>query len=1030
MKKKLSVTGRIQFSDWIKRIIVLTAITALIFPARGISAYTETSGEPAADEEDQAAQQSATVNGGGAAVTKQLTIGGYATKLYDSGNGLPTSESNAILATRDGFIWIGSYSGLIRYDGSDFERYDSSTGITSVNALFEDSRNRLWIGTNDNGLIYLERGVQTQFTQDDGLLSSAIRTIAEDEAGTIYAGTTHGIAYIEEITGESGEKEQKLSLLNDPQLIDEYIIRLCEAPDGSIYGNTRSGALFSIRDKQVTSYFNGEDIGTGAVTTVFPDPDRPGFVYIGTDGDHIYYGSFANHFSDLTGLSIDPAAGANWIIKAANRIFVCTDGDIGYFDEKNQFTILHNLPMNNSIGSMIEDYEGNLWFTSSRQGVMKIVSNRFTNITEMAGLEPAVVNSTCVSGDLLYIGTDAGLEILDLSNRYSEIHNELTKLLSEARIRCIISDLEGNIWISTYSDEKGLVCYKKDGTIQSYTEENGLLNIKVRCTSLMSDGSVLAGTNGGVNVIKDGEITGSYGEANGITNTVSLTVCEGDNNKIYVGTDGDGIYIIDGAHISRLGRKDGLTSEVILRIKKDEERGVYWIITSNSLAYMKDEVITTVRSFPYSNNYDIYFDIHGNAWILASNGIYVVNAEDMIEKETFEYLFYDTTNGLPSVATGNSFSALTEDGTLYIAGRSGVNSLNINDYFDSAGDVNLTIPYIDVDDERYYIGEDLTVTIPSSAKVVTIYDYALTYSMQNPRIQYYLERFDHEPTQLTKHEMEPVRYTNLDGGRYVFHLSVINPSTGEIQKSTEITIRKELAVYEQPWVWILAAICLGILIYILVQRYIHKRTNALQKEAEERKIFVNEIVGAFAKCVDARDEYTNGHAFRVAKYTRMLTKKLLEAQGKEDEALLDEYYNVALMHDIGKISIPDDILNKKAKLDDEEYETMKSHAARGYDILKDVKIQTDLSDGAHYHHERYDGKGYPEGLKGDEIPWVARIIAVADSFDAMYSTRPYREKLPLDYVASEIEKGAGTQFDPQVVEKFMELVREGAFEGE
>ena len=964
-------------------------------------------------------------SGGGAAVTKQLAIGGYATKLYDSGSGLPTSESNAILATRDGFIWIGSYSGLIRYDGSDFERYNSSTGITSVNALFEDSRNRLWIGTNDNGLIYLERGKQTQFTQDDGLLSSAIRTITEDPSGIIYAGTTHGIAYIEEVTGESGEAEQKLSLLNDPQLIGEYIIRLCTAPDGSIYGNTRSGALFSIQNKRVTSFYNGPDINTGNVTTVFPDPERAGSVYIGTDGNMVYYGSFDTGFSDLKELSIEPATGANWIIRAANRIFVCTDGDIGYFDENDRFTILNNLPMNNSIGSMIEDYEGNLWFTSSRQGVMKIVSNRFTNITEMAGVEPAVVNSTCKSGDLLYIGTDSGLVILD--TRYNEIQNDLTELLSEARIRCIVNDPEGNIWISTYSDEKGLVCYRKDGAIRSYTEEDGLLNIKVRCTSVMSDGSILVGTNGGVNLIRNGEIVASYGEANGITNALSLTVCEGEDDKIYVGTDGDGIYIIDGNRITRLGRKDGLTSEVILRIKADSERGVYWIVTSNSLAYMKDEVVTTVRNFPYSNNYDIYYDNNGNAWILASNGIYVAKAEELIKNETFEYLFYDTTSGLPSVATGNSFSALTEDGTLYIAGRSGVSSLNINNYFESANDIHLTVPYIDVDDERYYINEDLAITIPSFAKVVTIYDYALTYSMQNPRIQYYLERFDKEATQLTKLEMEPVRYTNLDGGRYVFHLSVINPSTGEIQKTLEIAIRKELAVYEQPLVWIVAAILLGVIIVILVQRYIRKRTDKLEREARERKIFVDELVGALAKCVDSKDEYTNGHSFRVAKYTKLLAEKVLQAQGTEDKELLDQYYNDALMHDIGKISIPDEILNKQDKLNDEEYETMKSHATRGYDILKDVRIQTDLSDGAHYHHERYDGKGYPEGLKGDAIPLVARIIAVADAFDAMYSTRPYRKKLPLSFVASEIEKGAGTQFDPQVVEKFMELVREGAF---
>jgi hypothetical protein len=131
-----------------------------------------------------------------------------------------------------------------------------------------------------------------------------------------------------------------------------------------------------------------------------------------------------------------------------------------------------------------------------------------------------------------------------------------------------------------------------------------------------------------------------------------------------------------------------------------------------------------------------------------------------------------------------------------------------------------------------------------------------------------------------------------------------------------------------------------------------------------------------------------------------------------------------------KIAIPDAILNKPGRLNDEEYAIMKSHPQRGYDILKDVKIDPSLSIGAGYHHERLDGRGYPRGLKGSEIPEIARIIAVADTFDAMYSTRPYRKRLPLETVAAEIQRSAGTQLSPDVVKVFMELVEEGAFDNE
>ena len=199
-----------------------------------------------------------------------------------------------------------------------------------------------------------------------------------------------------------------------------------------------------------------------------------------------------------------------------------------------------------------------------------------------------------------------------------------------------------------------------------------------------------------------------------------------------------------------------------------------------------------------------------------------------------------------------------------------------------------------------------------------------------------------------------------------------------------------------------------------------KTQEAYHKELEE---FTKSIIGAFTNCIDGKDAYTNGHSYRVALYTTMLANKL----GVKDPKTLDKYYNIGLLHDIGKISIPDAILTKPGKLTPDEFETIKSHAKRGYEILKDVKIQEDIAAGAHYHHERYDGTGYPEGKAGEEIPLVARIITVADAFDAMSSTRSYREKMSLDAIIEEIKRCSGTQFDPNVAEALIELYKEGAF---
>lgn len=195
-----------------------------------------------------------------------------------------------------------------------------------------------------------------------------------------------------------------------------------------------------------------------------------------------------------------------------------------------------------------------------------------------------------------------------------------------------------------------------------------------------------------------------------------------------------------------------------------------------------------------------------------------------------------------------------------------------------------------------------------------------------------------------------------------------------------------------------------------------------EKYRKELTDFTNSIIDAFSICIDGKDSYTNGHSLRVAKYTKLLALKL-----GESEETAQKFYNIALLHDIGKIGISDEILNKPGKLTPEEYETMKTHTYRGFEILKRVKTQKDIADGAQYHHERFDGRGYPAKLSGEKIPWVARIISVADAFDAMSSTRPYRKRLSNDAILKEIKDCTGTQFDPVVAKAFLELYEEGVF---
>lgn len=934
---------------------------------------------------------------------------GYSAVLYDNSNGLATSEANAIAQTKDGFIWLGGYSGLIRYDGNTFYRYDSSVGITSVVSLYVDSKDRLWIGTNDNGAAVYDRGNFSFYGRKEGLVSLSIRSITEDSMGNIILATTQGLAYI--------DKNDKLHFLDDKNINEKYICEIKSDADGVVYGCTLDGAFFSMENLGVTAIYDGQKLGIGVVSCICPGEEK-GQIYLGTENSTVIRGNISEGMKGYETFSAHPQVNINTIYPAADGlVWVCADNGVGYFDKKKQYAELKDIPMNNSVDEMTIDFEGNLWFVSSRQGVMKIVGSPFTDMNRIAGLETSVVNTTCMYQGELYIGTDTGLCLLDKNDKKKE--NVLTKLLKGVRIRCIKEDSKGMLWLCTYSDN-GLVCYHGDKTYTSYQEKDGLKSNRVRGMTELSDGTIAVATNGGVNLIKDGKITDAYDEKDGIINTEILTICEGDDGELLLGSDGGGIYILKKGKITRLGIDDGLKSEIILRIKKDTQRSIYWIITSNSISYMKEGKIHTLSKFPYSNNFDMYFDKAGGIWILSSNGIYVVNGEDLLADKEQEYSFYDMKSGLPSVATANSRSYLSEDGTLYISGVLGVSRININENHDMGGTTRLLVPYIEADDTIMYVEDGKTVTIPSDCKRLTIHGYALTYSLQNPRLNYYLAGFDEKPVSVSKQDMQPASYTNLSSGKYVYHLSVIDTMDGKEKNSIAITVVKEKAFYEQIWFWLLLGVVVVVLILTEVHLHTRHKTSKLMEKQKETKTFINQMIHAFAKCIDIKDKYTTGHSFRVADYTKKIAKRMGYA-----EEIVDDVYNIGLLHDIGKIMIPDEILNKPEKLTPEEYEVMKRHAMNGYDILKEIEAAPNLALGAGFHHERIDGTGYPFGKAGDEIPHIAQIIAVADTFDTMNSTRPYRKKLKMEDIVKELKRVGGTQLNEEVVQVLLTLIEEG-----
>ena len=795
-----------------------------------------------------AAQPAAAVRGTEPSVTVD-PVGqpdNYSAVLYDNMNGLPTASINTVAQTSDGFLWFGSYSGLIRYDGSSFALMDTTTGINSVMALFVDSRDRLWIGTNENGVALMEQGGFRIWNEDDGLGAAKIRAIVEDANGAICVGTAAGILMI--------EPDLTLHPVEDPMIADTYLDEIIPGNDGLLYCLTYDGDVFTMRDGKAVHYIDHSKIPF-TVSSIYPDPAAPGSLYLGTLSSAFYRCDMNGRDYALEEIDISPLFEVQQIKRFGDQLWICATNGIGVLDEQG-FHFLDGLPLNSSISKVIADYEGNLWFTSDRQGVMKLVSNRFADYLARFNIPSQVINATCMFGDSLLVATNTGLLVLNENEQVSSIpltaaktasgvdlgSDDLVDLLDGCPIRSILRDGQGRLWLSTWRD-LGLLRYDR-GELTAFTEADGFLSNRVRAISETSDGRILAACASGMCVIEGDRVTATYGESDGLANPVSLSVCAAPNGDALLGTNGSGVYIINDEGVRNVGTQDGLSSGVIMHIKYDAARDLFWLVTGDSIAYMtSDYQVTTVSNFPYSDNSDLYENSRGDMWILSSDGIYVVPTQQLIANEEIKPAHYGVSNGLSSVTNFNSYCELTPEGDLYMAGTAGVVKFNIEQPIENVTNLKQSVPFLDADGVRIYPDETGGFTLSHSVKKLTIYSYVFNYSLSDPEVSYRLEGFDTEDTTVKRSELRPVSYTNLRGGNYSFVME-LKDAMGRGSKTVSVSIVKAKALYEQTWficLCVAADLALLVLMTWMINRRKVRALEKKQREAAERERLSSEL---------------------------------------------------------------------------------------------------------------------------------------------------------------------------------------------
>ena len=948
----------------------------------------------------------------------------YIQIVYSKEEGLLSGEANVIAQTKDGKLWIGTYAGLFKYDGAKFTLFQDISSIKNVNCLFVDEEGRLWVGTNDDGVtILINEHVVNVIEEENGLLSNSVKGIVCDSVGNYYIGTTEGISKVSLNGGVS-----VTSLIDDIKNVKKM-----SADDaGNVVVTTERGEIYWINNGEIISTPAGISRDETYSTAYFSEDNR---LMLGTTGNTVYMYDMKDDVPILTDtIILDGIEHINCFYRIDDEIFVCSDNGVAVLYDNLRFTKLNTNNFTSSIENMLIDYQGNLWFSSSRLGLLEMCKSPFKELFPKIG-ENSVVNSTAKWNDLLFCGTDDGLVIID-EEKSKKLSNRLSELLDGTRVRCLMVDSKDSLWIAT----AGMGIYRVREyipgvyDIKNFTEEDGIPGMRFRTIIECSDGRIMVSGDYGVAIIDEDIVINRLDSENGLINEKSLCLLE-YKDACYIGSDGGGITKIDSKNnVSYINKDDGLTSNVILRMVYDPCTDGVFIVTSNGLSYLSPEgEIKSLDSFPYSNNFDMICNEDGRCWILSSAGIYIADSKTLINNERKDYVLINSKRGFRNSLVANSWMCRDKD-DLYLCCDTGVVKINMSQYDISARSYRMILDQVFVDGESMGINRSDTLVLSSQAEQLVFKPEVLNYSLNDPYVSVYLEGYDSNESICLLSELDKITYSKLKPGSYVFKIAILDGIDGKVVEAASYKIEKEkeTEMYQNWWFKLYVCVIAGLVLVwitwfitrIQSQKTLIKQNLELEYAKKQIKMS-NETILSIARTVDAKDTNTSEHSFRVSEYSVSIAKRLGYSHDK-----CENLRQMALLHDIGKIGIPDAILNKPSKLTDEEYEIMKTHVVRGGEILKDFTMIDNVSVGALYHHEKYDGTGYCHGLKGEEIPMDARIIGIADAFDAMTANRVYRKQLDIESVIAELKRCSGTQFDPKLVDIMLSLIDDGEIDVE
>ncbi len=959
---------------------------------------------------------------------------------------LEVSGAEALCQTDDGYVWIAQFSGLTRYDSKEFITYKQfeyegkSYEIINVRALATKD-NVLYIATTNDLFIYKDN----QFAPTSLKVEVIKDIILDKDNDLLYISTLTDGAVIYDIKNDTQSvvPGTEGSNINDIALNTE----------GSGYFYQKDEGVYDSDGNMISDYPKNLDIYS-----------FENILFMGQDNGIIRRYDIKNK-KMLEDIIVPDQINKMLYSQKDKTLFVACEKQglfcIDMSTDIPQISSAGDLANKSQLIDLMIDYEENLWIAShyiGASGVSIITKNELLEllyddvIWQKLQLPPEFERNVYAIeryNDILYIVASSRIYLYDLKkqviipdntimNKLDEYANKKTEegraggkenyifTFNPKDVEIYKGDLYfaiNGIGLVKYEIEKDeLTIYDIDyitshldkltgdpeialtNATRSLRAFDDYLAIGYARGVMKFDGEKFSIVNVGTNVLymnktKDGKLLcdktkGLFiieDDFSTITDVPTETEITGNRLKFLV--DGDLIYYNLNSRLFRLSEENG-----------------EFVSKEITIPYVKGSIVELAKVKYISGGQEKYKYVIGS-----QTQIYITDSLEVDQLENYE--FYDETNGLQPIIANTSGYYDESDYKYYFQSTNGVFVYDFNEERDVSIPVKIAVSSVDLDGNQTY-GNSLNISKDT-------YRLAFNISVLGFRpnkgytLYYKLDGIDSDYN-FTTDANTSISYTNLSGGNYTFNAYVID-EYGQKSNVLEVSLVKEKQVYEQVWFWVVISIvALALIAAINILIISTKTKNSLKRQLEYKNITV-ESIQAIARTIDAKDEYTNGHSIRVGYYSKIIAENL---GMKPDE--VDNIYYIALLHDIGKIAIPDNILNKPGRLTDEEFAVMKSHTTRGAQILNGISTIPQIVEGAKSHHEKYDGSGYPEGLKGDNIPYVARIICCADCFDAMASKRVYKEPFPLEKIIGEFERCSGTQFDPDIAKVVVEMIKNGS----